>query len=298
MIDRMPVVRSRSWVVHTRLAGALMLLVTTSLGHAHADANGSVAAAVGITAADGSVRTQAGVRLSINAPASGADHVVAMSRPVQARMAALRECFGSAMARSSTTEGRAEFEIEATARGATKVRVTLDETRDPELLSCMKSSLARTSLRGVPAGSRALVGLYLSNPLAAMRKRLTDAAPKSEVHMLAGGQAESGGGTQAGEIRFEVRGSAYAASTIGSFSHDVSAHLAGLLDCRRKALRRERETGGSVEFELSVRAGAIGQSKPRSTMKQASQCVAAWLAKLDASQLQDADLRLAISFAR
>jgi len=223
---------------------------------------------------------------------------MAMSAPVQARMGNIRECFAQAMLRSSTTEGRAEFELETTGRAA-RVKVTVDETGDPALIGCMKSSLARGSFSSVPRGSRAVVGLYLSNPIAALKKRMAEGQPTSPVHMLAGGRAESEGGTQAGDIKFRVTGSAYAAKTIEGLQRDISTQLAGLLDCRRKAFRRDRDNGGQVELDLKVRAGELGHGPSRSTLKRgAPQCVEQWLGKLNASSLADADLSLAISFSQ
>ena len=116
--------------------------------------------------------------------------------------------------------------------------------------------------------------------------------------MLAGGRAESTGGTQAGEIRFRVIGSAYATSTIAGLHRDIAGQLAGLLDCRRKAFRRERDAHGSVEVAVSVRDGALQHARPRSQLRaSAPQCVARWLERLDGDGLGDADLELAISFA-
>lgn len=296
MINFMAVRGARAW----RALGLALLLgvPVTMSGRVRADANGGIAAAIGLTAADGSVRTQAGVRLSIS-PAPGApDRVFAMSAPVQARMSILRGCFAAAMLRSPAVEGRAEFELEAAARGAAKVRVALDETRDPELISCMKGALSRTALKDVARGSRALVGLYLSNPLAAFQRKLREEPPATAVTMLAGGRAESQGGTQAGEVRFRVIGSAYAARTISHLQRDIAAHLAGLLDCRRKSFRHAREASGEIAIELSLRDGALEHGKPRSSLRRsAGKCVAHWLDRLDTSRLGDADLELAISFS-
>lgn len=276
-------------------AGAALLLVAAA-SSAQADAKGSIAAAVGLTAADGSVRTQAGVRLSISAPAGAPDRVRALSGPVQARMGELRECFAQAMLRTPTTEGRAEYELEVGHRA--KVRTVRDETGDPQLVACMKAALGRTAVSGVPRGSRALVGLALSNPLAGMKRRIERAAPEAEIEMLAGGLAASEGGTQAGEVRFRVTGSAYATPTIASVQRDLSAQLAGLLDCRRKAFRRDRDARGRVEVALKVRSGALAPGRPRSTLKQgAPQCVARLLTRVDAAHLADADLEVAINFA-
>lgn len=299
MIVFMAVPSARKWRV---LATALVLLGgSSSAVHsvARADANGGIAAAIGLTAADGSVRTQAGVRLSINAAPGAADRVYAMSGAVQARMPALRDCFAQAMLRSPLTEGRAEFELEAHSHGSARVKVTLDETHDPALVSCMKTSLSRAQLKGVQRGSRALVGLYLSNPVAALRKRMEqEPLPANAVRMLAGGRAESKGGTQAGDITFRVSGASRSAPTIAGLQRDISARLAGLLDCRRRAFRREHEAVGSVEVDLKVRAGALDHGAARSTLKRAPECVESWLGKLDTSRLADADVQLAINFSQ
>lgn len=296
MIDPMAVPSARKWRVLASTLPLLGLLCGAPLQAARADANSGITAAIGLTAADGSVRTQAGVRLSITAADGAPDRAYAMSGPVQARMGAIRECFAQAMLRSSTTEGRAEFQLETTARAA-KVKVTLDETHDPALLSCMKSSLAHASFKSLPRGSRAVVGLYLSNPVAALKQRMDNAQPTSPVHLLPGGRAESEGGTQAGDITFRVSGSAQAAKTIAGLQRDISTQLAGLLDCRRKAGRRDRDVTGQVLVDLKLRAGSLGHGPSRSTLKRgAPQCVEQWLGKLDASRLQDADLSLAISF--
>jgi hypothetical protein len=273
---------------------ALLLLGVGGHSVAHADANGGIAAAVNLTSADGSVRTQTGVRLSITAAPGAPDRVMAMSRPVQARMASVRDCFASAMLRSPGVEGRAEFELESTRVGA-RVRVTANETGDAELVSCMKGSLARASFAGVARGSRVRVGLELTNPVAALQKRMHEASTQAPVK-VAGGRAASEGGTSAGDIKFRVSGAAQSAKTIGVLQTDITAHLAGLLDCRRKASKHGEATG-SVEMDLKVRRGAIDHANTRSTLKRgAPQCVESWLSKLDAAQLADADVQLAINF--
>ena len=298
MIVFMAVPSARKWRV---FATALVLLGSSTSAVesvARADANGGIAAAIGLTAADGSVRTQAGVRLSISAAPGAPDRVYAMSGAVQARMPAMRDCFAQAMLRSPLTEGRAEFELEAAGRGA-KVRITLDETQDAGLVSCMKGALSHSPLKGVQRGSRALVGLYLSNPVAALRKRMEQQpAPANTVRMLAGGRAESKGGTQAGDITFRVSGASKAAPTIAGLQRDISTRLAGLLDCRRRAFRREHEAVGSVEVDLKVRAGSLDHGAARSSLKRAPECVENWLGKLDTSRLADADVQLAINFSQ
>lgn len=277
-----------------QIAGALLTLAL-GVGEAQADGNGGVTAAIGLTAADGSVRTQAGVRLSMGPVEGAPDRVMAMSGAVQARMPAVRECFSEAMRRASSTEGLTRFELESSGRVGARVKVVADETGDAALVSCMKQSLARSAFGSVPSGSRVLVGLYLSNPIAALHKRQADGAGPS-VAMLAGGKAGSEGGTQAGEVHFRVQGSAYAADSIAALSRGVTTELAGLLDCRRKALRKERTSRADVALSLSVRDGALVEKRARGSSSKASECVTNWVERLQTTQLEDADLSLAISF--
>jgi hypothetical protein len=273
---------------------ALLVLGVGNHSVASADANGGIAASVNLTSADGSVRTQTGVRLSISAAPGAPDRVLAMGAPVQARMASVRDCFASAMLRSPGVQGFAEFELESTRVGA-RVRVTANETGDSELASCMKSSLSRAQFTGVPRGSKARVGLDLTNPVAALQKRLHDAVPQAQVK-VAGGRAAGEGGTSAGDIKFRVTGAAQSAKTIGELQTDITANLAGLLDCRRRASKHGEATG-SVEMDLRVRDGSIDHANTKSNLRRAPQCVESWLSKLDAAKLADADVQLAINFA-
>jgi hypothetical protein len=252
---------------------------------------------MGLTSADGSVRTQAAVQLAIATVAGAPDRVVAMSGPIRARMSAVRDCYAASMARSATVEGRAEYQVEVGARGVAKVKLVRDALGDPALVSCMKDALARTALLDVPRGSRAAVTLQLSNPLATMRRRLAETPSAQEVRMLAGGRAESAGGTD--DLRFRVSGSAYAATTIEGVARGMATHVAGLLDCRRKAFRREREASGNIELALRLRRGELAQGAPRSTVKaSASRCLSSVLDQLDTKSLADADLELAVSFVQ
>ena len=290
----MAVVRPRKRSV---FVAALMLLGAAGAAPALADANGRLATAMGLTAADGSVRTQAGVQLSISPLPGYPDRVVAMGAPVQARMPSVRQCFSAAMAKSSATEGVIEFDVEAARGGAAKVKVASDATHDPELVQCMRSALARAPFATVARGARSRVRLELSNPLAELRRQLAGKSPTENVRMLSGGRAESAGGTE--DIRFRVSGSAYAAPTIARVAEDMSTRIAGLLDCRRKAFRREREVSGSITLPVAVRHGELAPGTPQSTVKPAaSRCVAAWLSQLDTKSLADADLELAVSFAQ
>lgn len=277
------------------LALTLALLGAGAAERAHADANGGLATALSLTAADGSMHTQTGVRLAISAIPGVPDRVVAMSAPVQARMGVMRTCFSEAMRRTPSTAGTASFDIEVTGRGA-RVKVLEDATGDQALVACMRDALSQTPFSRVPRGSLARVSVQLTNPFAGTAKAVMS-APAPTLRMLAGGMAESESPKLAGDIKVHLTGSAFAVAVIERLQRDIAAQIAGLLDCRRKALRREADY--QVAVKLSVRDGALVHGAPRASTRRApNKCFSEWIERLDAARLDDADLELAISFAR
>lgn len=219
-----------------------------------------------------------------------------MSAPVQGRMSALRTCFSEAMRRTPSTAGTASFDVEVTGRGA-RVKVTDDATGDHEMVACMRDALSHTLFSRVPRGSLARVSVQLTNPFAGTGKPAV-AAPAPTMRMLAGGLAESESPALAGDIKVHLTGSAFAVAVIERLQRDIAAQIAGLLDCRRKAFKREREASYQLSVNISVRDGALAHDAPRASSRRAPKCVSEWIERLDAARLDDADLELAISFAR
>lgn len=274
---------------------ALALLGGAVADNAEADANGGLATALSLTAADGSMHTQTGVRLSISAPPGVPDRAVAMSAPVQGRMSALRACFSQAMQRTPSTAGQLAFDVEVTGRGA-RVKVIEDQPNDAALSACMRQALSVATFTRVPRGSRVRVSVQLTNPFAG-RPKVSTSVPAPTLRMLAGGLAESESPVLAGDIKVRLTGSAYAVPVIERLQQDIATQIAGLLDCRRKASRRERESNHPIAVALSVRDGSLAHQSPRDASRRETKCVSEWLRRLDAARLDDADLQLAISFS-
>jgi hypothetical protein len=258
---------------------------------------------MGLTDADGTVRTSASVRVAL-APASGVgDFAARMRDPVQTQMGPIRQCFAEAMVRTAGVQGRAVFELEALAHGRARAKTARDETGDAAMVECMRAALTAVPLTGLPAGARSLVSLMLTNPAAQVRagmERRAQAA--SAVKMIEGGRAETAGATQQGEVQFAVRGSAYAASTLSELHQDVSGRLAGLLDCRRKASRRNRPAEGTITLDVQVRDGKIARVSTKENGvndRSAPQCVQKWLSKSDVhGGASTANVELAVTFSR
>jgi hypothetical protein len=277
-------------------------MAALAAGQARADAPSNLVAAMGITTADGNVRTQAGVRLSLSAATSQAEPLLNTIRaPLSARMAEVRRCFSEAMVRSATVDGEVVVELESAARGRIQARIVRDASGDAMMAECMRRVLATALVKGVPPGTRVEASLTIDNPVARLRAQQAQRPVTADVRMLAGGLAETESRTQAREVGFRLQGSAYASQTLGTLNQQFLTHLPGLLDCRRKASRRLRSAEGTLSLALSVQAGRIATVKTKANSmndRRVQTCVAAWLERIDASQLTAAEIDAAVSFAR
>lgn len=256
---------------------------------------------MGITSADGTVRTQAGVRLALSAPAQLSERQIDSARSsLRSRMSDVHRCFSDAMIRSATVDGSVVVELTAQPRGRVLAKTKQDRSGDAAMAECMRGSLASAVLKGVPVGTKVDATLEINNPVAKLRAQQARRSVLEDVHMLAGGLAESTGGTQEKEVGYRVAGSAYASQTIGALNHQLRTNLPGLLDCRRKASRRTRTAEGSMSLDVAIDAGRIAVQTKSNSMndRRAQSCIAAWLQRVDASQLASAELDVTISFAR
>jgi hypothetical protein len=282
---------------------ALVLGVTCTYVGVPVRAEGptNFAASMGIASADGTVRTQAGVHMTLAASSDVDGTRLESTRgALAARMSEVRRCFSEAMQRSAGVDGSVVVEIAAQPRGRFETRLKSNASGDAVMGECMRTALAAAPFRGLPQGARVEATLSIDNPVARLRKRQAQRSVLENVRMLGGGLAESVGGTQEKEVGFRVVGSAYASHTIGGLNQQFLTNLPGLLDCRRKASRRNRSAEGSMELDISIASGKLSRVVTKSnTMndRRAQTCISAWLTRVDASQLASADLDVTVSFA-
>ncbi len=269
-------------------------------GRAQAEAPGDLAA-LGLSGADGTVRAQANVKMSMGPAPGSPDVAVRMGEPVRQQMGAIRACFGQAMSRSATVQGEVVFELEALARGRARARVTSNRTGDVEMARCMRGHLGRANLQGIPRGARSVITLEFTNPSAHKRGATKAVAAESPVKIRPDGRAESEGRTQGGEVQFRISGDAADRRAIERLHNDVSARFAGLLDCRRKSSTRRHASSGTITLKLAIKQGKVSKLRSkadRSVGYKAPGCVMEWLGRADGSRLVAADLELAITFGK
>jgi hypothetical protein len=259
---------------------------------------------MGLSAADGSVRAQTSVRLSVS-PLPGRDLVATVSQPVQRKMPELRACFGQAMSHNARVEGRVVIQLEAMGQRAPRTKVTSNETGDPKLAECMRKVLSSTDLRAAKVrDAGVLVAIDLRNPSASMRELLERNMAREHavpVRKVPGGQIQSEAGTQGGEVRFELTTQAVAREALEQLHRDLKMRLSGLLDCRRKIARRARDRDGSISLDVSVNKGKTPKvKKSHSDLpdRTAAQCVAHWLEKANRDALSAAEVQLVVHYSR
>lgn len=256
---------------------------------------------MGLSTADGSVRTQTSVRMALS-PIVATDSVVALQGAVQAQMPDVRDCFAKAMSASSDVEGRVVVRLERDGRRAARAHVLQNETGDASLGECMRETLTRAAVPDVKAlRTGVLVTVDLSNPTA--RLRATRGTQKQAVPMthVSGGRLRAEGGTQNGEVTFVLEGSAYARDALAELHQDMQSRLAGLLDCRRKASRRGKPAEGTISSVITINGtGEVKPSEVHSSLrgKQAGECVSTWVGRGDRTKLKVVQANLQIAFSR
>lgn len=255
---------------------------------------------MGITSADGTVRTQAGVKLQLaGSVGMSTNQLDGVRNSLATPMAAVRSCFAQAMSRSPGVDGSVIVELTSPARGRVQARIKQNNSSDPVMAECMRSALSTSQTRSLPQGAKVEATLMVNNPIAKLRAQQAQRSVLKDVRMLSGGLAESSGGTAANEVGYRVAGSAYASQTIGELNQQLLTRLPGLLDCRRKSSRRTRTAEGKMSIDLSIDAGKISNVRTVDNSmndRRAAGCITAWLQRVDASQLATADLSLTVSF--
>lgn len=281
---------------------ASAILAGSAAPCAQAEAPTGFAAAMGISSADGTVHTQAGVHLALTSQAGEGEVALERARSVlAARMPQVRGCFSEAMRRSAGVDGSVVLTLQAKARGRLKAEIKHDGSNDAAMAECMRDAFSGAVVRTLPVGAQLEATLAIDNPGAKLHRMQAQRSVLEGVRMLGGGLAESRGGTQAEEVAFRVVGSAYASETIGALQQEFLTALPGLLDCRRKASRRSRAAEGSLSLDISIEQGRIARVQTKSSSmndRRAPTCINAWLSRVDASNLAAAELDVTVSFAR
>jgi len=212
------------------------------------------------------ITASADVRLSIESgPATSSEKLALLGGAIGGRLGDVRRCYRDRTERAPAVRGRLRIFVELQPGGG-RVEVQRDEVNDRPLTDCVMRALRGASFASVRPPGSAYVVLDFDNSAAEGVQRteeLRAVEDTAQVTTNAEGKGEARGGTPDGLVTFRVIGDADAAAQIQSVHRAVRAAIPQLLDCRRKAARRE-SPAGDVMVDLRVN-GARGTATSRRT---------------------------------
>ena len=211
------------------------------------------------------ITATADVRMAIESgPGTNATKLSLIGGAVGGRIGDVRRCYRERTEQAPAVRGRLRLVVELEAGGG-RVEVQRDEVGDRALVQCVLRAFRAANLASVRPPGSAFVVLDFDNSAAEGVERtqeLRAVEDTAEVTTNAEGRGEASGGTPDGLVRFRVVGEAAATAQIQAVHRAVRAAIPQLLDCRRKAARRE-SPAGEVTVDLRVAANGRGQAVSR-----------------------------------
>lgn len=246
-------------------SGIMSLVTSRRIFFALALAVPMAASAQQIDQGEARITATADVRLSLESgPATNSVKLGEIGAVVGAKIGDVRRCYRERTEVSPTVRGRLRLNVELRPGGG-RVEVTRDELNDRPLLQCVLRALRAANYASLRPPGAAFVVLDFDNSAAdgvertRERRAVEDAA---QVTTNADGQLEARGGTPDGLISFRVVGAAGSEAQLQAVHRTVRATIPSLLDCRRKAARRE-SPAGEMEIDLRLAAGGRGRATVR-----------------------------------
>ncbi|MBX3247982.1 MAG: hypothetical protein KF901_12450 [Myxococcales bacterium] len=223
----------------------------------------ALAAAQNIEQGEARITATADVRMSLESgPATGSVKLGEIGAVVGSKIGDVRRCYRERTEQSPTVRGRLRLNIELRPGGG-RVEVARDELNDRPLTTCVLRALRAANYASLRPPGSAFVVLDFDNSAAdgvertRERRAVEDTA---EVTTSADGQREARGGTPDGLISFRVVGADDA--QLQAVHRTIRATIPALLDCRRKAARRQ-SPAGEMEIDLRLARGGRGQATVR-----------------------------------
>lgn len=274
---------------HMRTTNALALLVGSlalspvAAAQGHGGVNQS-----GMDQGEARIATRSDVRLSMESmPGTTGAQVSALGTRVAQRMAQIRECYEERVADDPTITGTLRLQFRLGERGQPNVAIDRDGVNDRGLVDCVSRRLARVDVARLRRPTHALVQLEFANTAARGAEQTAQRAQEAqqvEITIDANGNATATGGTPDGRIRFVLTGDGReSAPAVASAHRALRGALPGLMDCRRRAGRRQSPEG-ELAVVIQVREGRPPQSRvTQSTVadERARACVSRVLHRID-----------------
>ncbi|MEM1413614.1 MAG: hypothetical protein AAGH15_01875 [Myxococcota bacterium] len=219
-----------------------------------------------------------------------------------ARMPATRACYSQIMRERPTVQGDLRLRVFLEPGGG-RVEMGRDETGDRELVRCVKEVFEATPFAQLRPPGSAYVRLAFRNTAAEGVARMEERAGEQAAVPVTRndeGLLETSGGTPEGEVRFRLIGAEDATEAQLRSAHGtLRTRIALLLDCRRKAGRRQSPVG-EVGLRMSIaRTGRATARAQRSTVAddRGKRCLERGLRRVRFDPEARGTLSLVVSFA-
>jgi hypothetical protein len=228
------------------------------------------------------VSSRSDVQMQVSSgPATNARRLGELAGVLGGALVPVRRCYAKVLGERPGVQGDLKLSVKVPERGKVQVAITSDTVKDAQVRRCTQAALQKLDYASAPRPSAAFVHYTYTHEAAegmeatrghkgrsgARVTRTDDGVPESIFH------------TPGGEVRFTV---------VGAKGDDdervLAAHagmrkaVPGLLDCRRRAAKRDQSPEGELHLTaLVTRTGRAQSRVVRSTVKNpiASRCVAA-----------------------
>ena len=219
----------------------------------------------GMGQGEAQISTRSDVRLGIESgPGTSGERLQDMARAVSEKLGEIRECYGRVTAEDPSVVGVMKLRVSLPAgRGRVRIERTEDTVENRDIQRCVTRAFERASYAGVSRPANVFVQLDFGNTAAAGAAdvaRAREAGARVELTRDASGNLQASGGVPSREVSFTITGtSASTAESIAAVHGALRANIAGLLDCRRRAGRRDMDPEGELSYTLTIARNGRGR---------------------------------------
>lgn len=234
------------------------------------------------------ISSRSDVRLAMESlPGTSGAAVSALGQRVATRMQQIRTCYDQVVEVRPTVVGMLRLRFSLGERGQPQVELERNSVSDREVVECISRELRNLQCNGLPRPAHAVVALTLSNTAARGAGEAAQAARSAQQVQTtadAQGRPTAEGSAEDGRVRFTLTGPAAGTdAAVAAGQRAMMSALPGLLDCRRRAGRRNQDPSGEMSITLTIRPSrAVASRVSRSTVadERAQRCVAQALERI------------------
>lgn len=218
----------------------------------------------GISQGSGAITTRSDVSLSVESlPGTSALRLGAIGEAVGTQMTAIRACYVEAASARPTTEGTLRIRAQIPERGATRIEVAENTTGDQGLTTCVVGAIRRSPFSRVRGPAGGLIVVQFQNTAAAGAALVAREGERTATAVqMVDGHPQARGATPQNEVVLIVSGTgSTTTAAVSAMFRNAQARIGTLLDCRRRAGRREQDPSGEMvlSFTVPARGAATGR---------------------------------------